>query len=123
MSIAFKFHDELSSTHCCVCGVHFAFPTSLMDDLRRRHTSFHCPNGHSQSFIAKTETEKKLEQATADLAREKQRREMAEREAKSESRRAKRIERRIQNGVCTCCNRTFANLARHMKTKHPEIAK
>jgi len=34
----------------------------------------------------------------------------------------KRVKRRINGGVCTCCNRTFTNLARHMKTKHPVVA-
>lgn len=29
--------------------------------------------------------------------------------------------KRIHNGVCPCCNRSFVNLQRHMKTKHPEV--
>ena len=32
---------------------------------------------------------------------------------------ATRISKRVKNGVCICCNRTFADLARHMATKHP----
>lgn len=32
-----------------------------------------------------------------------------------------KIRKRVHNGVCPCCNRTFANLARHMKTKHPDV--
>ena len=30
--------------------------------------------------------------------------------------------KRVHNGVCPCCNRSFQNLQKHMKTKHPEIA-
>lgn len=30
--------------------------------------------------------------------------------------------KRIVNGACPCCNRTFANLASHMKSKHPTHA-
>lgn len=29
-----------------------------------------------------------------------------------------RLKNRVANGVCPCCNRTFANLQRHMSTKH-----
>lgn len=28
---------------------------------------------------------------------------------------------RAQGGACPCCNRTFADMARHMKTKHPDF--
>ena len=28
--------------------------------------------------------------------------------------------KRIKNGICPCCNRTFKQLAAHMKNKHPE---
>lgn len=33
-----------------------------------------------------------------------------------------RIKNRISKGVCPCCNRTFGDLERHMKTKHPDYA-
>jgi hypothetical protein len=29
--------------------------------------------------------------------------------------------KRSAAGTCPCCNRTFANMGRHMKTKHPEF--
>jgi|GEM_PF-2697621 len=35
---------------------------------------------------------------------------------------ARRAERRIHAGVCPHCNRTFVQLARHMKTKHQDAA-
>lgn len=31
--------------------------------------------------------------------------------------------KRIANGVCPCCQRTFVNLHRHMTSKHPAFAK
>ena len=31
-----------------------------------------------------------------------------------------KLKNRVKNGVCPCCNRTFVNLLRHMKSKHPE---
>src|SRR5690606_15231496 len=27
---------------------------------------------------------------------------------------------RFANGVCPCCNRSFTNVARHMRTQHPD---
>lgn len=35
-------------------------------------------------------------------------------------RKALEIKKRVGNGVCPCCNRTFENLSRHMSCKHPE---
>jgi hypothetical protein len=32
---------------------------------------------------------------------------------------ATRIRNRIAAGVCPCCTRTFKNVARHIKDKHP----
>jgi hypothetical protein len=29
--------------------------------------------------------------------------------------------KRAANGVCACCHRSFANVARHMKTQHPDF--
>jgi len=51
----------------------------------------------------------------------------ADRDHKEAQRRAEkaaktRIKNRIGNGVCPCCNRTFKDLASHMKCKHPEYA-
>ncbi len=36
-------------------------------------------------------------------------------------RKTKRLMRRVSAGVCPCCNRTFSDLARHMKTKHENV--
>lgn len=33
-----------------------------------------------------------------------------------------KVKNRISKGVCPCCNRTFADLQRHMTTKHPKYA-
>jgi hypothetical protein len=64
------------------------------------------------------------------LQMEKNRREAAESESKhhknvarSEKAAKTRIKNRIKHGVCPCCTRTFANLAAHMKNKHPDYVK
>jgi hypothetical protein len=44
-----------------------------------------------------------------------------EAEAAEHAKTARKLSR-VSAGVCPCCNRTFQNVARHMKTKHPDIA-
>jgi hypothetical protein len=101
--------------------------------LANRHRdgkTFYCPNGHGQCYT-KTE-EQKLREL---LAAEKSRREQAERDAewhRAETRKAelaaskakkalKKVETRVNAGVCPHCNRTFQQLARHMQCKHATI--
>lgn len=54
---------------------------------------------------------------------EAQRKLVEERERLAKERAAKlRLQKRIKNGVCPCCHRTVSQLARHMKSKHPDFA-
>lgn len=116
-------HEE-----CCECGVAFAFPSTLYEKLAKRKpgTAFYCPNGHAQHYLGESWETK--------LRREKQRREQmaaqvqdAENRADRERRSAAaykgaatRLKNRARAGVCPCCNRTFKDLARHMKSQHPD---
>lgn len=83
----------------------------------RDHQSFYCPNGHAQIFTAESD----VDTANRLLVEEKARhartlaRENEERLCKEK---AERKLKRVQRGVCPECNRTFANLARHMDCKH-----
>jgi hypothetical protein len=123
MGFALKQEVTLETEECCNCGTLFAMPAILYRRARAdAEVWFYCPNGHKQHY---TETEvqrlrAKLDEQTrvATSALERARRaEEGEQKAVDE---AKRLKKRVQAGVCTCCNRTFQNLARHMKTKHPE---
>lgn len=100
---------------CCNCGIHFAVPSFYRLKLRETHNTFYCPNGHAQSYPAKTEAEKLKEQLIRERAEHDQTR--ADRDAKS-----KQLHR-VAAGVCPCCNRTFRNLQKHMQTKHKEKLK
>lgn len=101
--------------NCCNCGVAFAIPADMVRVLRETHRTFYCPNGHGQSYTAETQAERlareflKAKDAYAEQFRLQL---LAEREQRE------RIQKRIGAGVCTCCNRTFQNLKRHMATKH-----
>jgi type II secretory pathway component HofQ len=115
----------------------FAVPADVRARWLEHPTQFYCPQGHPQHY---TETEvqrlqKQLAEAQEKAQAATKRKEWAEQEAKNAraaeaaERAAKDAERaskvraqkklkRVANGVCPCCNRTFQNLARHMKTKH-----
>jgi len=118
----------LETTLCFKCGCVIALPAELMRNRRNDHESFYCPNGHGQHFTGKATEEQLREQLSAAQTRES----TAKREAEYQRKRAeeeltKRHAaegklRRVKNGVCPCCKRTFINLKRHMKGKHPGFA-
>lgn len=107
---------------CVNCGIRFAVPKPWLDDRRRDKREFLCPNGHTLSYqegiVERLQRELSAEKTrTADaLARA----ERAERLKLAAERKEKRARKRVANGVCPCCNRTFINLQRHMGTKHPD---
>ena len=117
---------------CPTCGVRFAIPHNLLASLRNSKAMFYCPNGHPQSF-----RQSRTEALEAELKAERERRERAEdlarrrREEADVLRRTKQqtlgklraLKGRVKNGVCPCCNRSFAQLAKHIATKHPDYAK
>jgi NMD protein affecting ribosome stability and mRNA decay len=115
---------------CCSCGVAFGLEKWMRKRLVESHDSFYCPNGHAQHFTGKTEAQQLREQLATEQQnslRQSERARRAEQDAKhfESSRNAykgqiTKIKKRVGNGVCPCCNRTFAALARHMATKHPE---
>lgn len=107
---AIRFDVELVVQTCCVCGIQFAFPTHWNTRRREDHATWYCPNGHSQSYLIESEVEKERRKSAmlADQVRmEREQREKAERQLK-----------RVNRGVCPKCNRTFAELARHMQNRH-----
>ena len=110
---------------CCTCAVEFLVPMALYQAARadERH-KFWCPNGHGQSYTESEVTRLKRERdlAIQDKARIEDEKRDAEKRAEAAERATQRLRKRIGKGVCPCCNRTFENVARHMATKHPDIA-
>lgn len=113
---------------CPACGVRFAMPSNLLRTLRDNCKTFYCPNGHEQSFRESETTRLKrdLEQAKqrATQAEELARRRLADVDRLSKTKqqiqgKLRAIKLRAANGVCPCCQRSFVQLARHMRSKHP----
>lgn len=117
-------------TSCCVCNSPVALTKAHYNRAKAAGTAFYCPNGHELSY---RETE--LDRAKQKIAQQELQIERERRNAqfhKNEADRARRStsairghltrqKKRIANGVCPCCKRTFHALARHMKTKHPDF--
>lgn len=124
-----EFPCQFVSAGCCLtCGVEILLPQGFHDQALklREKRSFFCCNGHSQHFIGETEAERlqrelKKSRAETELAHEMRKRDLNDAGRKIAAARGEvtKIKNRVGNGVCPCCRRSFQNLMRHMKTKHP----
>ena len=115
---------EMASETCCNCGMQFAMPKDYQDRRRNDRKIFFCPSGHQQHYTGETEAQR----LKRDLERAQQMRDAAEARATTADRERQQIakahkamRKRVMNGVCPCCNRTFQNLMQHMKTEHPDF--
>lgn len=110
--------------NCCTCGIQFHVPDTWHDARRNDHASFYCPNGHQQAFLGKSEAEKLREERDRLAQRIAQRDDEireAEKKVATATKKIKRLQKRASAGVCPCCNRTFSNMAAHMKTCHGDV--
>lgn len=117
----------VSLTDCCVCAGPIALTDSQERVLRNNHNTFYCPMGHQNYWAAKSDRErvKELEQEVQSQREYAQR---VERDLGFERRshtatkgQLTKTRKRIANGVCPHCNRTFQNVARHMESKHKDV--
>lgn len=107
----------------CDCGLVYGLSKEFIAARREDHRTFYCPNGCSWWYPQKNEAEQlkaQLEASRSLAQREARRRESAERSARAYKGVATRTRRRVANGVCPCCTRTFPDVAAHMAAKHPE---
>jgi hypothetical protein len=129
-SIKLDVSVELVTEVCINCGGVFALPGDLVTELRRNHTQFYCPVGHAQFYPSKSTEEVLRAELEQERARANRLRAMVDQEsaradelvkAKSKlERQAKATARRATNGACSLCHRSFANVQRHMTSKHPD---
>ena len=128
----FTVMQTLEVKHCPSCHMAYAAPKEFFARLLELHNegrkegSWTCPVGHGIHYSGEPEIDKvrrerdRLKQETARLLEEKGAEIGARRIAEKEiARQAKRS----AAGVCSCCHRTFRQLAQHMRLKHPEAPK
>jgi len=114
----------MCTIRCANCGIMFGVPREYDDARRRDGRGFMCPNEHSNVY-RETEAKrikKQLEETQRRLMKQQERAVHAEGRAEQLDRQYHRVRTRIMAGVCPCCNRTFPNVAAHMKSKHPEFS-
>lgn len=114
---------------CFRCGVPIYGPSVRHKMARERGEEFFCVNGHGQVYTKSENAKLKEQLEKAEQARDRavKEKEWAEQNTRT-ARRAESIAKgklkaqseRIKAGVCPCCNRTVSQLARHMKSKHPD---
>jgi len=105
----------------CWCGIRSAVPAELYREARRTGQEIFCPLGHSFIFgdSQVERLERELTAARDAQARLIRQRDHAQHQARAQKGVATKLRRRAAKGVCPCCNRQFADMARHMATKHP----
>ena len=119
---------------CCKCKSQMWLPDSLYEAAiaARESLTFYCAYGHSQVFLTGESEETLLRRERDRLKQETARLHdaavFAENEAFQQRERAikaeasnKRLKKRTAAGSCPCCKRTFANMAEHMKHRHPDF--
>jgi len=118
---------QYDNIDCCNCGMTFAVPVAWERERRSNHTGFFCPNGHPLIFNGPSVLEKQVKEKEEEIARLKSRLDWKEKSLLSANRsnialrgQRTKLKNRISNGVCPCCHRSFCQLQRHMKTKHPD---
>ncbi len=123
--ITFTESVTLEKITCGSCAGTMALNQQWLEEKRRESGGFTCPYCGIRRGWWKSESDRLREQLDAkarelvvskcETSRERNLREHAEKMRAESDRKL----RRVKVGVCPCCNRTFTNLARHMKTKHP----
>lgn len=107
---------------CGECGIQFQVPEAFDRERRESGGGWYCPNGHCRVYRTR-----EVDKLKKQLEREQQRRRWAESDRNRTERSARatrghltRLKKRVAAGVCPRCNRTFKQLARHMKSQHPD---
>lgn len=123
-------------SQCCRCKVDMWIPAELEQAAQRGagHVSMYCAYGHGQVYAVGESVEQKLRRERDRLAQQVAQRDdeikhqselraAAQRQLRAQRGIVTRIKNRVGHGVCPCCNRTFSDLQRHMKSKHGDYAK
>jgi hypothetical protein len=123
LSDAYSDGFTLTVHRCGSCGIVFAFEEDFDTTRRRDHSSWYCPNGHSFSYTGPSDVEKLRSELEEERQRRKAARDLLDHEQRSHAAtrgHLTRTKKRIAAGVCPCCNRSFAQLSRHIATQHPD---
>jgi hypothetical protein len=130
VSVAF----DLETETCWRCGIAFGMPRRYKDHLLQYGETFWCPKGCQLRYGTpevdklkkkladqKAAYEKRLQWADQRETAAKRRADSAERSKAATKGHLTRHKKRTAAGVCPVCSRSFNQLRRHMKSKHPNF--
>lgn len=129
----------LESVECCHCGMAVGLSKTWLENahnIGKFLQQFWCPYcGNRQGWgesrhekeLAEAKRQAEFQQRMAKYSDDRATKALAEADHFRRSRDGMKgvlvkERRRVGNGVCPCCNRTFSNLQRHMKSEHPDHA-
>lgn len=126
---ATQFVCEFARCCCATCGIVYFVPDNWQRMRREKRDTFYCPNGHGQSYNGPTQAERERDEAQRALKQAEESRQWYQRKLDAEQRshsatkgKLTKTLNRIHADVCPHCQRTFTNIARHMASKHSEVA-
>lgn len=135
MTVTKTYSRVLVAEDCCNCGITFGMPKDFQQHKIANKTSFYCPNGHAQSYVGQTDSQKAREAEAKALRLERDRdywmgeerkeregRVAAEHRERAQKAAKTRLKNRVAKGVCPCCKRHFANVQKHIEGQHPDFA-
>jgi len=116
---------------CYTCGARFGIGSDLYKRVVTDAVgSIFCPTCGNKTCWRESddqkrikELQKKLEWEAAEVARQKDARDVAEASLQATKGAVTRMKRRVAAGTCPCCKRTFKQLSAHMADKHPNYEK
>jgi hypothetical protein len=121
---------QLTTINCGSCGGTYAINERYRLQRQEQGGYWHCPYcecSWGYSVSENTKLKKQMEDKERELRAAKCEVLNAQAETYTERAAKELVQRklkRVNRGVCHCCQRSFQNLQRHMATKHPkELAK
>lgn len=120
-----NFNVWIDTETCPQCYMVFGMPKDFQANKRQTGTDFYCPAGHVMSYRDNENARLKRQVEAANRNAEWQRTRAAsiEKSLIAQKGVATKLRKRIANGVCPCCKRSFNNLHQHMTKQHPDYAK
>ena len=109
---------------CAKCGVEFGMLKHLETKRREDGADFWCPNGHVLTFGDSwvDQLRRERDRLKQQIAQKDDEIFEVERQRDAAECKTKRVLKRAHAGLCPCCSRTFQDVVRHMKQKHPDVA-
>ena len=120
---------KLVEKSCYSCEFPFLAPEWFEKQCLERGREWFCPACGKSTVYMESEVNKLKRELKDQVSfwqnqyqSEQRRHETTEARRRAAAGQITKLKKRVSHGVCPCCNRTFQNLQRHMKTQHPEFA-